>query len=131
MNYTAQKIAKDLAKLAEKYPDKQAQIATNFVDFCQQKNLLGLLPHVQKKLNTIYSKNTEKQKTKITLAHKADQKITEKIQNYINKKNNNQPTVNIDEKILGGFILEQNNLIYDSSLKQQLNTLKNKLQAKI
>lgn len=62
---------------------------------------------------------------KITSAKKLDEKVIEQIKQIFGKQT--ESVEKQDESILGGVIIKTDELIFDASLKTQLNNLKNKI----
>ncbi len=66
---------------------------------------------------------------KLTMAISPDKKITEKIKKLVEERYDKKVHLitEVDESIIGGFVLEFENYLYDASVKHQLKEVQKKL----
>ena len=103
-------------------PNQIKDVVKNFVAWLAQEHKIKKSQQIIKEFEK-YAKSQEGiQAAKIILAKKADEKLVSKIKEAMPGKLEEE--IIIDEKILGGFIVETEDRIVDASLKKQLQKLK-------
>ena len=113
--------------------DKEANVVIGkFVALLQQRNILRLAPQIIKQFKKYADDKEGVVDLKIKTSHKSTEKTISEIKKVLPdliEKDIKKVNVveEIDEKLLGGFILECDDFVFDSSLKNKLKVLKNNL----
>lgn len=118
---TSKSLAKLISVLEKKYKNPEKAVE-KFLKYADRKNLLYKIPNVLKHLermvearkDTFVSLTTA---TKISLATEA------KIKKFIGVEEQTPVETRLDPGLIGGFIAEHDNYIYDGSLNRQLKIL--------
>jgi F-type H+-transporting ATPase subunit delta len=114
-----------LQKIFDKKISSQLQ---NFIDFVVEKNREEILTEIfQEFLNLVDKKNNlarARITTAIELNEQQKQNMEKKLQSNTGRKISADYKIN--ENIIGGFIVNINDVVYDASVKHQLNLLRKK-----
>ena len=105
---------------------KQHKITSNLVDTLMTNKRIALIGHVASKYNEFFDAMKDEQVAKVTTATPLDKDLEKKVLKKVKELTGKKATIEniIDEAIIGGFILRINDLQYDASVANQLNTLK-------
>jgi len=103
-------------------PGEMKEVVKNFVAFLVKEHKIKRADQIIKEFEKGAKLSEGIQEAEIILAKKVDEKIIDKIRSVVSYKI--EEKVNIDEEILGGFILKTDDKIIDASLKTQLQKLK-------
>ncbi|MFA7662568.1 MAG: F0F1 ATP synthase subunit delta [Patescibacteria group bacterium] len=125
MKYSAQKLALALYELNQ--DSKNKNLVANFLDFCETKNLNYLLPNILKHYQKIIAQNEIQKTVFIKSNYPLSKNIVSKVQTIVGAEKNSETNLSESKGLLGGFIAQYQNKIFDASLKNQLEKLKNKL----
>jgi F0F1-type ATP synthase delta subunit len=121
MKYSSQNLAAVLYRLAQS-PQQSLEV-DNFLSFCHQQKIDYLLPNILHYYQEISQREQNKQTVNLKINHKISSIILGKIKKIIGATDNSQVNLIEDKNILGGFIAEYQNKIFDASLKRQLDRL--------
>ncbi|MDD4995972.1 MAG: F0F1 ATP synthase subunit delta [Patescibacteria group bacterium] len=127
MRCSSQNLAKKLLKSIKTNPKKMNEIADQFILFCHQKNLDYLLPNILKYLEKKIAEEKEEKTLSIKIKNNLSSSMIEKIKKISGFNKNDKIKIIKDQKILGGFIAQYQNKIFDASVNHNLSLLKNKL----
>ena len=119
---TSKSLAKLLEVLENKYKDPE-KVVEKFWVYAKHKNLIYKLPNV---LRHLERKADARKDTFVALAvsHDVSTETENKIRKFMGVSEAVPIEKKVDPKLMGGFIAEHNNLIYDGSLDRQLKKLK-------
>jgi len=119
-------IAKTLIKMISEKKDPGI-LSAQFLEFAKKNNLLSQLPNILYHLN--YSKNMEERNSSLflTSSHGVSEQTVSGLKKFVGASEVVKVTQSVDEKIIGGFIAKYKDIIYDASIKNQLNKLKTSL----
>jgi|GEM_PF-714376 len=126
MNITSRQLARALYQSLLDTPDKEGEVVQEFIKYLEEKNLIGLLPSVVKNLEYLQARIEAQDNIKLTVNQQLPAELVKKIKNFVGQTNADIEIVK-DSNILGGFIAEYQNKIYDSSVSGQLNQVKKNL----
>lgn len=133
MKISVQQYAQSLYDLVSKEGKAKAtELLHNFAVLLGRNRDLNLAPAIIEALTDIWNKENGEVVAELTSARKLDKEARETIINYLTKKAGASKIVlneNVDERILGGFILKYNSRIIDGSLRSSLVELKGKMVA--
>ena len=101
------------------------QVIENFVALLHKNHKMRQSNNIIKEFIKYAKKENGIMDIEITTAHKMDEKTIEEIKNIFGKNTESVEKQNKD--ILGGVIIKTENVIFDGSVKTQLNKLKNKI----
>lgn len=121
MAISAQELAKGLLETLQAQPKHQTKIAHEFVSMMEEQGLVSLLPQVVSYLEYYAGVREREKELHITVAHKPDKQALEGIIKSIKGEQVPDPVVHVDESLVGGFVAEHENIVYDGSVKNQLN----------
>ena len=133
MNINSKILAKALYQSILDTPDKESEVVKEFIKYLEEKNLIGLLPSVVKNLEHIQRRAVAQEKIKVTISQKLSTTVIEEIKEYIFVNIGNgrdrlvQTDIIEDPDLVGGFVAEYNDKIYDGSVKGQLEMVRKKL----
>ncbi len=108
--------------LSKKYPGPKA--SAMFFNFIEKKGLMHFLPHILSQLDREAVAEKNRQTVVIRSRHKLSPAALAKIKKLAGAKENMVEDRGIDETLIGGFVVEYNNMIYDASVKSQLEKLR-------
>jgi len=101
------------------------QVIKNFVALLYKKHKLRQASNIIKEFVKYAKRKEGIMDIEITTARKLDPKTVEEIKKIFGK--NTESIEKQDKNILGGVIIKTEDVIFDGSLKTQLNKLKNKI----
>lgn len=116
-----QHLAQALIKLCEESTPDEA--SRKFLNFAKKKNLLSFLPRIIFYLKTEDRKQRERNTFKILSSHELSEETKNQIKKMVSVPKSVPEAVQINTDLIGGFIAEYNNSIYDASLSYQLKRL--------
>lgn len=122
---TSKALAKLLSDLEKKYQDPGKAVEV-FVKYVKHKDLIYKLPNVLKHLE----RNAGRAKDSfvdLAVAHEVTAETLKEIRKFIGVGEHIAVNKKIDSKLLGGFVAEHNNLVYDGSVGGQLKRLRETL----
>lgn len=126
MKINSKILAKALFQSLLDTPDKESEIAKEFIKYLEEKNLIGLLPTIVKNLEYIQARAVAQEKIKVTISQKLSAAVIEEIKSFVGQADAQVEVVE-DSALLGGFVAEYKNKIYDGSVKSQLEMVRKKL----
>lgn len=119
-------LAKALYKISKEENQKPRDILDSFFKYIDDYKLQSLLPKVLKYLEEFYKTDSEFNSLQIKVSHQIDDELTQKICNVINTQTSDIRIIE-DKELIGGFIANHKGFIYDASIKNQLQLLKQQL----
>lgn len=125
MHYSAQKLAATLYKLTQEA--KNETHVKDFLKFCHEKKLDYLLPSILRYYKEIVANNEAKNTVHIKAHHKLTDNIISKIKTAVGAEKKTKAVVTEDKNLLGGFVAEYQNKVFNASIKNQLERLENNL----
>lgn len=128
MNYSASQLASALRQIsADLSPAEEKELATRFVQFCQRKDLTYLLPKVIKHLQFWQKQTRTQDKITIISPYKLNSAMLKQIVAH-HKLPGDKPIDNqVDPQLIGGYKLIHAHKVYDASVYNNIQLLKNKL----
>jgi len=96
-----------------------------FMNFVNSRRLNHLLPDVIKFLERLSRQEKETRSINITTAREIDEDTILSIKKYIKAEGEIEHVV--DSSIIGGFIAETEDILYDASIRNSLNRLRKQL----
>ena len=127
MAVTAEQLARGLYTVLQHEPKHQQKALHEFVAMVEEQGLMNLLPHVVRYLEYYLERDQKREQVHITLARKHDDHVLQAIVKRVETEGKPEVIVSIDESIGGGFIAQHNNVVYDGSVKGQLQRVKAEL----
>lgn len=102
-----------------------------FVDEIIDLNLLRIILEIKRLFDYEAEKILSVYKAKIVLAKKLPEDLTSEILNKLEKSLNRkiEPKIEINEDLIGGFMLKTSGLVVDASIKTTLQNLANKVKS--
>lgn len=127
MNYLALNLAKALWQMIKENPDNKEKIISQFINFLKNKNIVYLFDSIIKYFKKEALESEEKQTLRIRAKNSFSEEIINKIKKVVKADKNVNVDFQKDKEIIGGFIAEYDNKIYDTSINYQLGQLKKQL----
>lgn len=127
MNYLALNLAKALWQMIKENPDNKEKIISQFINFLKNKNIVYLFDSIIKYFKKEALESEEKQMLRIRAKNSFSEEIINKIKKVVKADKNVNVDFQKDKEIIGGFIAEYDNKIYDTSINYQLGQLKKQL----
>ncbi|MBU4370120.1 F0F1 ATP synthase subunit delta [Patescibacteria group bacterium] len=127
MNYLALNLAKALWQMIKENPDNKEKIISQFINFLKNKNIVYLFDSIIKYFKKEALESEEKQTLRIRAKNSFSKEIINKIKKVVKADKNVNVDFQKDKEIIGGFIAEYDNKIYDTSINYQLGQLKKQL----
>lgn len=111
------------------FKDKVCDKTFEFLKFVIKKNRETLLINIFKRFIEIKNQKLGLADIKVKVAFDLSEELKGKLKSTLENLTNKKVTLNlnIDEKIIGGFIAEHEDTVYDASIKHSLDLLKKKL----
>jgi len=111
------------------FKDKVCDKTFEFLKFVIKKNRETLLINIFKRFIEIKNQKLGLADIKVKVAFELSEELKGKLKSTLENLTNKKVTLNlnIDEKIIGGFIAEHEDTVYDASIKHSLDLLKKKL----
>lgn len=119
-------LAKALYKLSKEEGKSSSDILRVFLQYIDEYKLQSLLPKVLNYLEEFYKNDSEFNSLQIKVSHQIDDELVQKIRNVINTQTSDIRIVE-DKELIGGFVANHKGFIYDASIKNQLQLLKQQL----
>ena len=110
--------------------EKESNLNTavaKFMNFLQKNNLIYFLPQILVYLQQESPKPKNQNTVKISASFKIQDILEVKIKKLTGADSKVKTDFLLDKDLIGGFKAEYDDIIYDGSLKNQLNKLKEKL----
>lgn len=121
-------LTKKKAILNQLFADKYDDLTVKFFEILAQKQRESFLPEIADEFVLQYKTKMQISAAVVTVADKLSDANFKLIQDKLEKSGVSLSTVELtvkkDPGIIGGFILEMGNYIYDASVAKQLNQLK-------
>lgn len=121
----SEKIAQSIYLLAHE-EEKSAKVVKNLVAYLQQHNGLPLLPTIVAHLERMAKRDAAHETLFIKTAHQLDRSAGTLIKEALEARDAETVTEHVDA-LLGGFVAEYKGVIYDASVRTQLEKLKQTL----
>lgn len=110
---------------------KSAKDTESFADdlllYLKENHLLHLLPNILNKLEQVKVKEEKKSTIEIFTSHEFDDKVIEKIKEYVKKEKGDKFRSVVDSSLIGGFVIKGKNRILDASIKRNIQFLRESL----
>ncbi len=105
------------------------EITHKLFDILIENKRVDLLADVAKQYSVLYDKSNNIQVANVTTAVPLNESLTVLVLEKVKELTGNEATIknNIDESIIGGFILRVGDLQYNASIANMLTTLKREL----
>ena len=112
--------------------EKTDLVVENFINFLAKNNLLKLAPQIISYFQKYANQKEGIVDLKIRTAHKLKNETTSQIKNILpellgKKIEKINVTEEVEEGLIGGFSLECDDFIFDSTIKNKLKIIKNNL----
>jgi F-type H+-transporting ATPase subunit delta len=131
MKISSRQYAQSLYESVAQKSEKEVKVVLkNFVALLGKQRELGRVEEIIFAFNEIWNKANGEVVATLTSARKLDAVAKKMIVDYLENKADAKKIVlteEIDEKLIGGFILKYDGKVIDGSLKTSLDDLKNKL----
>lgn len=118
---TARQWAHALAAVSNTY-DAEI-VATAFDAYTRAHNLTHLVPGVLAHLSRIAVREGQAGTLVVASTHTVSKELLETIRTYVGASSVAPLKTRIDSKVIGGFVAEYNNTVYDGSIARQLEKL--------
>ncbi len=126
MSVSSRQLAEVLFSSFENLPeDKTERVLSEFLTFCRDKKLMYLLPRVLYHLERMANEKASVNSLRMIFARKQDKSIVDMVSGFIKAKPDTVVSIDIDEDLIGGFVVLYQNIIFDGSIKRQLNRAEN------
>lgn len=125
MAISALQLAESLIRAVSRDEKNESAIVKNFVQYLEEKHLLGLLPNVVAHMKRKEHEARLARSVQVTVAHELDGDGIEKIKQYVGASSDTEVIVTIDESVTGGFVAQYSNKIFDGTVKNQLSKAEN------
>ena len=114
-----------LQKIFDKKISSQLQ---NFIDFVVEKNRVEILTEIFQEFLNLVDKKNNLARARITTAIELNEQQKQNMENELQSKTGRKISADykINENIIGGFIVNINDVVYDASVKHQMNLLRKK-----
>lgn len=101
----------------------------NFINLLIDKNRIEFLPHILKRYEELLDQIAGRIRAEVILAKVTSEDLTEKIKETFEKFTGKEVVLEIkeDPDIIGGIITKLGNVIFDGSIKTQLERVKRKI----
>lgn len=108
---------------------KPSNTTANFLRVLLRNSRLGELPAINKAFTQELAERSNQVAAFVTTAHELSSEQKQILQNALNTKTGRQVDLQtaVDKNIIGGMITRVGSTVYDSSVKTQLEDLKNQL----
>ncbi len=130
MKYSAKQYAEALYDLTkEKDKEEIKKIISKFVIELRDNNDAGLADKILWQFENVYNQKEGLQKVEITSAQKLNDSLKKQIVKIFAESTGKEIEMeeNIDEALIGGFRAKVGDILLDNSVRNRLQTLKNKL----
>ncbi len=130
MKYSAKQYAQALMEsLEDVAPKDEDLVINNFAALLAENNDLRLFEEISAEFHKLELAKKGIKQVEITSAHPLSKDNEEKILNELNKivKGKVEVKKNVDEKLIGGVVIRMEDQMIDTSVKNQLEQLKEDL----
>jgi len=131
MKISPKQYAQSLYEVVSQSEDGDVQVAIkNFISILKKHNQLNKSDKVIAEFRKIWNKEQGIAEGELVSAMKLGDEIVELLNDYIAKLLNAkevQLKQRVDKDVLGGFVARLGDVVIDGSVKNQIDTLKNKL----
>ena len=119
--------------LNEIFSNKISSETLSFIDFVIQKNREDILLEIFKEFLVLCDKKNKILRAKVKTAVELDESLKSKLTSKLESRTNQKVIANylLDQKIIGGFVVEIDDQVYDASVKHQLAQLRKKFSEEI
>jgi len=121
------KITNILINIADKKDLSPEELISKLSSFLEKHNLLSLLPKISSILEKNYKKALERETITIRSRYALDSEQILEIKKLISLNTDTKVKEVIDKSVIGGFIAQQNGIVYDGSLAKQIENFNNSL----
>ncbi len=118
MALTSQQLGTGLWQALQAEGADAAAITKAFLTMIEEQRLVALLPHVVKQLQFLHAQHTKQHTLRITVARKQSDAVIDELTKKIGTVAAVETTE--DESLIGGFVAQYNNKVYDGSVATQL-----------
>jgi len=131
MKISSRQYAQSLYESVALKSEKEVKVVLkNFVALLGKRRELGRAEEIISAFNEIWNKTNGEMAATLISARKLDAAVKKMVIDYLENKASAKKialTEEIDEKLIGGFILKYDGKVIDGSLKTNLEELKNKI----
>ncbi len=125
---SSKNLAKALYKLSEENNFTPEKILRSFMSYVDEYNLQPLLPKTIQYLEEFHKKKKKWNTVEIDFGYSIeDSKIVTQIKETIKANSDDDVSISEDKELIGGFVARHKGVIYDASIKNQLQLLKKNL----
>lgn len=124
---TSKNLAKALYLLSTRENISSADITASFFKYIDEYKLESLLPETLKYLEDLNSKDKAFSTLQIDFGCDISGEILNKIKSTIGVDSNSTVVTKEDADLIGGFVATYKGMIYDASIRNQLQLLKQEL----
>ena len=124
MAVTSQQLAKTLVYMAAEKPDDIKKVTQNFIAFLEKNHLTGLLPNVLRHLNLIKKNQDEMNTFTLVSPYDLSKGTVDTILKTFDSQKDAPIEKSIDESLIGGVVVKHGGMLYDGSIKGQLEKLR-------
>lgn len=119
--------------LNEIFSNKISSETLSFIEFVIQKNREDILLEIFKEFLVLCDKKNKILRAKVKTAVELDESLKSKLTSKLESRTNQKVIANylLDQKIIGGFVVEIDDQVYDASVKHQLAQLRKKFSEEI
>lgn len=118
-------IAKSIYYLALKA--EQKDVLDSVLGYIKKRHMENILPRILFQLKNIDSRERKRHTAHVISAFDLEGKNLDKIKSLTSVSRSENVDLSLDKKYLGGFVVNYGGRIYDFSLKNRLNKLKESL----
>jgi len=109
-------------------------LTTSFINLIINKKRDAFLPEIFAAFEQLYKKHKNISTVELTVAHELSDELKKQITEKITSQLNGQEidlNIRVDEKLIGGFVLEANNNLFDASIARDLKDIKDQFMKNI
>lgn len=108
----------------------QGMVIPKFLELIAKNNRLDLLPYIIHSFVELYQKQEKIIQSHLVVSTALDDEIIERLKKFVQKQTlcEVEFTIEQDESIIGGFILEYDTYRYDASVRRKLQNIKKALE---
>ena len=131
MKISAKQYAKALfSEIYGKSEEESLFVISKFIEILKNDNSLSQIEKIITHFSGLWKKESLLVEAEISTSRKIDENIKASLVEYLKKASRAekiQISEEIDEEIIGGFIIRYEDKIIDASIKDKIKTFKNKL----
>src|SRR5690606_667078 len=124
---SSKNLAKALYKLSSEENKSSDVVSNAFLKYIDEYNLKALLPQIVNYLEEFNRMNKEFNTLNISTGYTMEDKIIEDIKSMIKVSDKDIVNIKEESELIGGFTATYQGIIYDASIRNQLQLLKQKL----